>query len=249
MPTLIELADRLKDPLKKDKVMMDVADYYIHQPGVDTDELVRMTVIIPFINGLRVDVIEKAIDRFQMANEMLPNVKVFVGNFLKIIGFDGVGGMETLKVARDLAAEEPEFAGISFNTMHLLLAREKELAEQMNQPLREFQAALARVGIETCVGILLNSQDLEIRRLAKQNLLYFADIEMLSIGVRTNAYTLSFANPAKVNPRMLQDGGTIMPLLNVEGDKALRGALALGQLEVSEIVSSGVPGLNVLRIT
>lgn len=249
MPIPAELKDRLKDPKTADEVMMVIADYYINQPGVDGEELVRMTVIIPFLNGLRVDIAEQALDRVKMANDMLPNIKVFVGNFFKGIGFEGVGGTETLKVARDLAAEEKEFAGISVNAFHVLLANEKELAEQMNLPLREFQAALARVGIETCVGLLLTSQDLEIRKLAKSNLLYFADIEMLSIGVRTNAYTLSFANPANVNPRMLQDGGTILPLMSVEGDKSLQGALAFGDLEVKEVIPSGVPGLNVLRIT
>lgn len=247
MPLNTELNDRLRNSDTADSAMMEVADYYIHQPGIHSDEMAHLTELIPFINTIPDSLAHEILVRVKLTNGMLPEVRGFVGGCLHQLGFPGKDSEDAINQCRALSIDSIEMAQIYFNLIHALLGRIEELAATWSMPLRELQATLARIGIETAVNLIEKSETQAIKRYAKTSLVYFADIEMLSLGCCTNAYQFSFVDPANIRLELLKDADQIMPIVDVSKDTKLKGALALGLIEVKEVVPSGIPGMDFLN--
>lgn len=248
MPPSHELGERLKDPNLADTAMMEVARHYILEPGISLDELVELGRQPPFLNGMTKPRVEAVLDRILTTHQIIPKARKLIEDLLTKIGFAAEGEDDLLEQYRSLATDSAVLAKAHLDTIHSLLTKVETLAEHWNLPVRELQAALARVGIETALFFIKNSQDPEITGLAKINLLFFSDIEMLSIGVRTNSHMFSFVDPANVRPELIASADRISPLVDVSNDDKLKGALAFGEIEVTEKVPSGVPGIDFLHI-
>lgn len=192
------------------------------------------------------NLIVEVMNRTSLANEMLPKVREHMGEILRQLGFPGTGGEQTLHLSRVLAADSMEMTQIAFNFIHVYLAQTEGMAAAWNMPVRETQAVLARIGTETAVYLLGKSEELEIKMYAKTSLLHFAVIEMLSLGARTNTYQFAFVNPINFRPELLNGSEEIALVVNVSDDDKLKGALAFGQIEVSKIIPSGIPGMDFL---
>ncbi len=239
-----ELDRKLRDPRTADAAMAEAAAYLIGQPGIRMEEIAQMTELLPFLNTVPAPIAEEILSRAKLTHDILPGVREFLGSYLRQLGFAGANGLDTLTQCRELAVDSLPMAQIAFNLVHGMLGQVEELASAMNMPTREFQAALARTGIETAVFLIEKSHDSALKRYAKTNLLYFADIEMLSLGCRTNAYQFAFVDPEHIRPELLKHPDQIMPIITV--DESLKGPLAFGQIEVTDNIPSGVDGINFL---
>ena len=221
-----ELRERFRNYETRDAAMLDIARLYIDALGVGTDEMIQLFHDIPCLNDRKLADINEIFLRVRVANEQLPQARYIFSlcaNFYEV----------------PEKIEEQTDPGPAFVLCHNIVSQAEQLAETMNTPVRETIAVLARIGIQVAIHFILTSKRPEAKSQAKGNLIYFTLIEMLALGIKTNAYQYCFTNPEKATPEFFRHLDTIRPIIALrpgEDERKFKGSIVLGETAVEHLV-------------
>lgn len=206
--------------------MLDVARHYIDEPGVLTDEMVQLMEAAPFLNDRGQSELNQTLLDIGIANELLPRANQIFSLSAKIYG------------APEKIEEQVDPAK-AFSICHGGVYQAERFAESMNTPVRETIAALARIGAQVAIHFILTSEKPEIKSYAKTNLIYFALIEMLALGTRTNAYQYCYTDLQNTNPDFFRYRESIRPAVTFrpgEDERRFKGSIFFGETKIDHLV-------------
>ena len=221
-----ELRERFRNYETRDAAMLDIARLYIDAPGVGTDEMIQLFHDIPCLNDREQAGTNEILLRVKFANGLLPQAKFVFSTSANFY-----------EMPEEI--EEQTDPTQAFNVCHNIVYMAEQLAETMNTPARETIAAFARVGVQVAIHFILTSERPEAKRSAKGNLIYFALIEMLALGTKTNAFQYCFTNPEKTTPEFFRHLDTIRPIIALrpgEDVRKFKGSIVLGETSVEHLV-------------
>ncbi len=236
-----ELEERFRHPDGGDREMIGVLHHLIALPVLSTQELVNTIEAVPFLNTSTPKQLQERLERVRQSQNILPIVqKEFV------LDFQDFMKPEDKPVEMTFDQELRLYPSVDLiKYCYILTAIVDHLATSLNLPVRETYAAVARLGIQVCIHSLSND-DTAARCQAKKSLHYFAAIEMLALGIKTNAYQFAFVDPYEVNAEIFELSDQIIPVIKVfpgEDETKFIASQAYGAIVVSKNIGP-LGGLN-----
>jgi len=222
----IELSARIHNYNTGDEAMLEAAYHYIHAPGFDTYDLYALLSELPFLNDRVIDEVNSVYQRVVIANSLLPKAKEVYTDMAWALGFSELKEAEMINAIK---------------VCHYCVMGAKTIASSLDLPERETLAAFARIGVQTAAHILLHGKT-EEKSYVKSNLVYFAAIEVLALGTRTDSYQYCHVDPQNVDSNLFSSLDLIRPIVKIrkgEEKKFFAQIIFGGVLVENRIVTKG----------
>lgn len=201
----IELSAKIHNYDTRDEAMLEAAYYYIHASGFDTSALYALLSELPFLNDRELSEVNPIYQRVVTANSLLPQAKIFYSDMA-----DALNHLES--------DEDQSEMMNAIKISHYGVMGAKTMASAMNLSEREVLAACARIGVQIAVRFLLHGKE-EEKPYVKANLVYFAAIEALALGTRTDSYQYCQIDPQKVDPNLFVSLDLIRPIIKIRKEE------------------------------
>lgn len=239
-----EIKERLSNPSERDSAMFDLMVELIREPSCSTEEMIRTSVGLPVLNELSEQQIHEVLLRVHFANQILPQIREEFASWLSAFLIPGAERLDFNNIVSGISDSGTRTTMITI--CHIMVSQAEVIAEKFQTPKRETYAAIARAASQMAIKILVESDDEDLKRYAKTNLVYFATLEMLAIGVKTGSYQFGFVNPKDATTESFPRQELISPVIALhpgEDEKRFKADLVLGGKKVDGRIKP-LPGME-----